>query len=141
MNSDYSHRLAWAAGFIDGDGCFCLFRGHSSGHRAVRSVSVSAANNSVAPLEELQSLFGGRLFIARQTSAGNDHWQWHVSGAKNCRTVISQLLPYLVEKKEIAEVVLAYSVLMKDRPGRRGISPEGLEARQELIDHYEEIRS
>lgn len=140
MKTDISHRYAWAAGFIDGDGCFCLFRSSPKARDGVRSVSISAGNNGIASLEELQSLFGGRVHLSHKTSAGNDHWQWHLSGAQNVREAIVQLLPYLIEKREIAEVVFAYAAMMKRR-GKRAIDPEELEVRRDLIDQYEEIRS
>lgn len=134
-----THRHAWAAGFIDGDGCFSLARYGKKIAPTSRAVSISAVNNSLAPLEELQSLFGGSVRFSRKTAAGNDHWQWHLTGAPAIREAITAMLPYLVEKKEIAEIVFAYAVLVRRR-GKKTIPEDELKQRQILIDYYDEMR-
>lgn len=135
-------RYAWAAGFLDGDGCFSL-AGYGKNQEIYgstsRAVTISAGNNNLAPLEELQSLFGGELIKSRPTQKGTEHWRWCLNGAVSVREAIIQLLPYLIDKKEAAEIVLAFSVLV----GKRGVrvSEETKAAREELIEAYAEMRS
>lgn len=63
--------LAWAAGFLEGEGSF----------NSQRSPRVSAAQVQREPLERLQALFGGRIAF-RRTTAGfkkGTIWVWALS--------------------------------------------------------------
>lgn len=136
-----THRHAWAAGFLDGDGCFSLAGYGKNQERygsTSRAVTISAGNNNLAPLEELQALYGGELIQSRSTAIGSEHWRWCLNGAAQVRETIIHLLPYLIDKKEAAEIVFAFSLLV----GKRGVrvTDENKAARQELIDAYAVMR-
>lgn len=110
-----SHRLAWAAGFIDGDGFITIqnrnqtvngkqYKGHY--------LRVGACQASLAPLEELQRIFGGSI---RPKSIGsNPHgynrkpqWNWALS-TQQASDALTQMLPFLLHKREVALLALDF---------------------------------
>lgn len=74
--------LAWAAGFLDGEGCF--FR-HCKGREARGlgyTVALEAAQVQKWPLELLHTMFGGSLSIYHQRSKQGEYWKWRVYGPR-----------------------------------------------------------
>lgn len=114
-----SHRLAWAAGFIDGDGFITIqnrnqkingkqYRGHY--------LRVGACQASLVPLEILQSIFGGK--IIKKHGGPNPHnynrkqqWSWSLS-TQQAADALEQMLPYLIHKKEVAQIALEFQSTM-----------------------------
>jgi hypothetical protein len=64
--------LSWAAGFLEGEGCFRV---------ASNTETVGAPQLNREPLARLQSLFGGRLKL-RQKPDGRTIYEWRVSGSR-----------------------------------------------------------
>ena len=116
-----SHRLAWAAGFIDGDGFITIqnrnqtikgkeYKGHY--------VRLGCCQASQVPLKELQDPFGGS--IKSKNSGPNKEgynrkpqWMWCLSTQQAC-DAIEQLLPYLVHKKQVALLALEFQTTMSN---------------------------
>jgi len=68
--------LAWAAGFIEGEGCFSSIN---------RNPCVSVVQVQREPLERLVAMFGGNLGVYRRNTgkhAGKEYNRWQVSGKK-----------------------------------------------------------
>ncbi len=104
MAATGTKRIEYLAGVVDGEGCL-LWDG---GTRLV-------VNNTFPPmLEELQEAFGGT--ISQMGSKKEAHhrtcFQWRLSG-ENARAAIRQLIPYLVEKKPQAQLLLLIWELRK----------------------------
>lgn len=70
--------LAWAAGFLDGEGTFYV----GSNGRGHMRLSVKAAQVQRWPLDRLATLFGGNIYFCRG-GRGNqqDYYVWSLSGA------------------------------------------------------------
>lgn len=51
-------QLEWAAGFLEAEGCFHLGKG--------KQVIIAAAQVKPGPLEKLQVIFGGHLYVKNQ---------------------------------------------------------------------------
>ena len=68
-----SKELYWAAGFLEGEGCFATYG----------SSSVSAAQVNKSPLVSLQALFGGGI-THRKTyqSKHRPSFQWYANGPR-----------------------------------------------------------
>lgn len=104
---------AWAAGFMDGEGCF--FASFIERDRGTYTVNlrplVSAAQISRAPLERLQGLFGGHLPEQPRVRSESDRknarpiWLWQLSSSKDILFLCEKLLPHLTVKKEQAEIM------------------------------------
>ncbi len=117
--------LAWAAGFLDGDGCFTLNKHSSRGtHPTSRSLHVGAVQVGTAPLEVLEQMLGGKVTRLGITKGGNEIHQWRLSSADNVKRVVPMLLPYLRFKRREAEIVLEFAQTMRPR----GRVPNGVEA-------------
>jgi hypothetical protein len=116
--------LAWAAGFLDGEGCLtvqeCTKRG------AVRpqyQALIDAAQVTPLPLDRLVALFGGQVRPYRKA------FYWRLYNAKTV-PVCEQLLPYLVGKRRQAELLLEFAALR----GRQGVRrSEAVLARQGVL--------
>lgn len=130
-----SHQLAWAAGFMDGDG-FITIQNRKTKHKdkvyCGHYLRVGACQASLKPLEKLQSLFGGS--IRSKNSGPNPHnynrkpqWMWTLS-TNEAKNALEQLLPYLVHKQEVAELALRFQASMSDN-------------KKELTDELKEFRT
>jgi hypothetical protein len=96
MDDQYTHpmtrtlQVAWAAGFLDGEGCFALSKANGKGcHETTKNAVLAVSQTRTAPLDRLAELFGGTVRPARMTAAGNLNYQWAITG--------SQLVPVLEE--------------------------------------------
>lgn len=114
-----SHRLAWAAGFIDGDGFITIQnRTTKHGDKVYKGhyLRVGACQASILPLEELQNLFGGSI---RPKNSGPNRegynrkpqWIWTLSTAE-ASEALTQLLPFLLHKKRVALLALEFQSTM-----------------------------
>lgn len=91
--------LAWAAGFLEGEGCFS--RVGASGH-------AEACQVNEEPIVRLQTLFGGtvsqRLQSRRilpngsESRSGSPIWRWRVSGAR-ARGIMFTLFHFLSARR------------------------------------------
>jgi hypothetical protein len=83
--------IAWAAGFIEGDG-------HLYNRGAQDSVDVTQKQRW--PLEQLTELFGGSIgLIHNQGVAKRTYNRWRLSG-ENARRFIEMIYPYLSPEKK-----------------------------------------
>ena len=131
---------AWAAGFLDGEGCFAL--GSKKGvHPTTRNAVVHVCQIRKAPLDKLAELFGGTVRIMRVNSKDQTIWQWAVTG-KGVIPIIEAILPYLVGKQDEAQAVLDYAQTI----GERGHSkfdtakPLARARRQRIISRHTSAR-
>lgn len=66
----------WAAGFLDGEGCFSCSSGGST-------IQVQASQVQRWPLDKLLGLFGGRLTSRQpQNPRHSSFWHWSVTGPR-----------------------------------------------------------
>ncbi len=132
-----SHRLAWAAGFIDGDGFITIQNRKSTVNGKVYSgqyLRLGCCQASEVPLKELQSLFGGTI---RSKNCGPNRegynrlpqFIWTLS-TQQASESIAQMLPYLVHKKEVALLALQFQETMSK--SKQQLSPELLTYRLDI---------
>jgi hypothetical protein len=128
---------AWAAGFLDGEGCFTILLKKQNdkrldGSRGGRGVTyrplIAAAQISQKPLLKLQQMFGGNLRLIVNSGARRDVWHWQLEGGGKIAQATQVLIPYLVVKKSQARVLLEFtlgtgtkgpSVISNEEWGRR----------------------
>ena len=115
---------AYLAGFIDGDGSIGIYylgdhhRDNRNGSRYyIPRLSVCNANAEV--LEYLQYVWGGSLLTTAHE--GNPHnpaglyrLQWQAQADLLC--ILPEIIPYLVVKKEQAELLLTWCESRQNRP-------------------------
>src|SRR3990167_9308464 len=108
--------LAWTAGFIEGEGSFGFRkirpRGNPSGQPDVVAVQVQRE-----PLEKLQRLFGGWLYVNKKVRppSRSPLWRWGITGPRAIGVMYS-LYPLMSSRrrKQIVSVVSEWRKL----PGR-----------------------
>lgn len=93
----------WFAGLFDGEGCIAWPR------RAIlHSVRLDLASTNMALLERVLAV-GGAGKVTLYNRKGNPRhspcWGWHCYG-DNARSILSQIYPWLIVKKEAAAVAL-----------------------------------
>jgi|SoiMethySBSTD1v2_1073268.scaffolds.fasta_scaffold701158_2 hypothetical protein len=111
MNEIDTHDLAWAAGFLDGEGNFDIgLNNHGTFY-----VIVQATNVDPRPLLKLVALFGGksRLSTREAGSRAKDVYRYRL--VKGASKVVRMLRPYLVVKGEHADVLLRMQDLVDGR--------------------------
>jgi len=103
--------LAWAAGFIDGEGCVSVAKSTRNGQPLpYYRADLSASNTVKAPLDKLSAMFGGRVMVVRP-SVGRRRvsYAWKTSGTARSAEVLRQLLPWLTVKRRQAELILEFA--------------------------------
>lgn len=105
--------LIYAAGFLDGEGCFRI--------RAGSTPDVRVTQTFPWVLFLLRSAFGGTVHH-RFAAQGNwrGQWEWYCSG-EEALTVCKATRPHLIEKKKQAELVIAFRSTRPHSAQRRSI--------------------
>lgn len=136
--------LIWAAGFFDGEGSATVTRHKPLTTNPRYSVSVSVRQKKDAMLHDLfMQEWNGKVFY----TDGTPHWQ--VSG-KNAIQALSDMLPYLKIKCQVAEKVIEfYKHQQATRYHRNGDklphvhsrphSAEEIEFREKLVEEIREL--
>lgn len=98
----------YAAGFFDGEGCIQIARMRRKGKHDVYALRVSANQRDARPLLLFAEHYGGKVRKHERTRFGQcDMWRWLVSSAK-AEAFLLRVLPYLVVKKDQAELALEF---------------------------------
>ena len=84
--------LAWAAGFLEGEGSFFLV-GNSTGSMATTAVQVERE-----PIDRLLALFGGSVRPVAAREHRSAHWRWSATGAR-ARGVAMTIYPMMSAKR------------------------------------------
>jgi hypothetical protein len=103
--------IAWAAGFVDGEGCVSIAKSGRRGQPLpYYRAELIVANTVREPLDRLALLFGGRVVVARR-AIGNRKltYQWKTTGTAHTTSVLRELLPWLTVKRAQAALVLEFA--------------------------------
>jgi LAGLIDADG endonuclease len=122
-----SEDLAWAAGFLDGEGCFTI-NGAAGGRSVQPLIAVTQVRRK--PLDKLAEMFGGNVRPQRHRQ-GHTYFQWVITGSR-LTVMIPLVLPYLVLKKDEAQAILDFAQTTVRRNGTR-ITPQEAEIRENSI--------
>lgn len=141
-----SHQLAWAAGFMDGDGHICIQNRKTKHKDKIYTgtyLRVGACQASLPPLEKLKQLFGGS--IKPKNSGPNregynrkPQWVWALS-TQEAANALEQMLPYLLHKKKVAELALEFQTTMSKT--KQQLSEEVIAKRLQLQSEITSINS
>ncbi len=127
--------LAWAAGFVDGEGCILpTVKKESRWKGTVRFGLVLKVDQVVPePLEKLQSLFGGTII------AGQRAYTWSVY-SREAQSALSAMMPYLVNKRAQAGLAILYQDRMNVHTGRTPLSKMEIEQRMWYVDEIKRLK-
>lgn len=123
---------AWAAGFLDGEGCFTITV-HKKGRNFIPGIIAGQVYGE--PLEKLHGLFGGSITI---TTGG--FLRWEICGAQILREVLPCLIPYLTLKRRQAELLLRFCNGIDSRRGARKLTEEELGVRMSTVIELKELK-
>ena len=93
--------IAWAAGFIEGEGCFGAPVNVRTG------VSVSAAQVQREPLERLQRIFGGRIRFKKARPPRQNHYVWWLPSLRSAEVTMTLFCLLSPRRKEQAAKLIA----------------------------------
>jgi hypothetical protein len=140
---DRKLKLAWAAGFFDGEGYVGTSKRSSKyKDKQYESLYVRIGINHVAPepLEEMIALFGGNLRKQDESKVvGNrkPRHQWKITTDKAI-IALREMLPYMKNKQYVASLAIDFQDTMSCERTRWGKLPEDVikkrqEIREEII--------
>ncbi len=127
--------LAWAAGFIDGEGSIRIRRVPTKNVTPINySLALTASQVNRAPLDKLQQMFGGCLNLkhpsARQGPNAAPYYTWMITG-HTAAAALNSIRQYLVVKYEQAALGLEFQTCTGwSRGGRRALSVEEIDLRK-----------
>ena len=143
MNETRKENWAYLAGLLDGEGCFTITgfwkkrlpapkTPEGALHYFKMGLTIILYNTDVRVMKWLVQHFGGTYYVHHPSKQPNHKtgYSWHPKGAKNKELMILATLPYLIIKREQAQISLEY--LRMD--GARNI-----ERRLELRDRLQSL--
>ena len=97
---------AWAAGFVDADGCISLHPQRLNGYTSP-IVQLIIVQKDIVGLEHFRAIFDGKEKISPVYRHKKTFMYWRlVFSTKRAAHVLQLILPYLVLKREVAQVAL-----------------------------------
>lgn len=105
----------WAAAWMDAEGTIGLY--YSDGY----CTTMLSSQTVREPLEKLQRILGGSLRLQKKSRKKNYRrcWRWELASREEVRAACRSLLPYLINKREQALVILGLPPVYHTGPGRR----------------------
>jgi hypothetical protein len=98
--------LAWAAGFIDGEGCVSLIKRRNGDGYLYYQANLNVPQIDKAPLDKLKEMFGGNIRANKIIGNRRPSFTWTIHAA-SCRKALQEMLPYLIVKKKEALLLLS----------------------------------
>ncbi|MCC6311361.1 MAG: hypothetical protein IT345_10645 [Trueperaceae bacterium] len=125
--------IAWAAGFVDGEGCITIRTRLRARNRRDYSVSLAVGQVDPKPLDKLVEMFGGSIGRRSAEPARRVMLMWRVTGHR-AGHVLEVLRPYLLAKGDQADIAMEFLARVSSY-GRKGRRVEDSEtaARQDLM--------
>jgi hypothetical protein len=119
------HMRPWMAALVDGEGCINMSKHH---HRNARGpayrVTVIVSNTNRAILDAIAALTGlGKVTQSRpERTRWRAQFEWRTSGCGQSRTFLDEIQPWLIVKRQQAEVALKACAILT--PGNRWKHPD-----------------
>ena len=138
--------LAWAAGFVDGEGCIRIAK-RKNPSNPVYSLEITISQNCIETLEHFKEVLGidcGRSRIHSGTARVKSDVYYLTYRSQNALRLLRLLRPYLIRKRTEAEYGIAFArhvtLAQKKRWHTRKVphSPAEIATRQH---YYELLRS
>lgn len=130
-----SEDKAWTAGILDGEGCICSYKNGSSW-----VMRVVVANTSAKMINRLHELWGGCVYD-KQVPSRKAHWKpimtWEV-WSNRAKNILEETLPYLVAKKDQAEIGLKFFETLSTRGIK--LTPEMRDRRERLAKQLKDLK-
>lgn len=104
-----THKVAWAAGFVDGDGYIVVQRRKCNGYTG-HYLRLGVNHVAIEPLLEMQKLFGGKIEKQNPATVSGNRKQRHrwTLSTKAAAEALKQMLPYMKNKQSVAALALDF---------------------------------
>ena len=131
---------SYLAGMFDGEGTFSIYhhKGQSSTGKPYDStaIRIEITNTNLGLMEWLVQHFGGQYYHHRRASLKHKiAYGWRPKGRTNSEQLLLAILPYLVIKKEQANIALQYIRL----PHNNGFDETLAAKRKELLEKMQTL--
>lgn len=121
-------RIAWAAGFFDGEGTVTIQRRKASNGGAY-IMQMAVFQKHPGPVFRFLEIAGcGSVHATGKNRATGAQWQWRASG-RQAQAVLERLMPHLVAKLDQAQIAVAFQ-------GRRLVSRADRQNKSLVEEHY-----
>lgn len=136
-----THRIAWAAGFFDGEG-YVNIQKRSHPKYVGHYLRIGINHVAPEPLREMMSLFGGTVVLDRSEVKGNrkPRHRW-VTSTKNAADALKQMMPYFQNKSNVAEIALDFQTTINNSNRGSGVTDDVLEYRCWCKDQIQHLNS
>ena len=129
--------LAWAAGFLDGEGCFHIAERKSRQYVYVQGV-IKANQVEPEPIQKLHNMFGGQYSERNiKTVTGKTVYEWTCNSFENQIAVVPLLLPYFLVKQHQAKLVLELAHIKSIRTSRASTTNQ---EQYEILNKFNKLR-
>lgn len=121
MDNQQERLWSWLGGFIDGEGCFGIYRkNEKSGVYLYPIVDIVNTNpRDIERVAEIVKQFTGcHIDLKGQTVTHKAKWSLRVIGFNRCKAFLPHIIPFLVGKKEEAELLLEFCFSPRDNTVR-----------------------
>jgi hypothetical protein len=98
----------YAAGYMDGDGCFSF---SADNHSRIQVVS-----RDFISIKWFLANFGGKFYTYEKQGNNSEHYRWFLNGRKNKEKFLLGILPFLELKKQQAVIFLEIARLRSADP-------------------------
>lgn len=133
-------QIAYAAGFFDGEGWVGF--GGSGKSKLWRALKIEIAQKDPRPLRAFQDAVGGRGIISLQERTNKHHYRWRARSGVEAAEVLELLLPYLIGKRDVAELGLEYQKTKNRKrfpKNGRALTAEVVEIREDIMDRVSKL--
>ena len=108
--------IGWLAGIIDGEGHISISPNGGSQH----CIFLGITNTDKSIIDKVSEITGhGYIKRKRTNEKWKDTYQWIVT-ANQAYLILNMVLPYLVGKRERAELAITLQIRIRNRVGNRG---------------------
>ena len=135
-------QYAWAAGFFDGEGCVSLHTAKKDQFTCLRIILVQ---KDIRPLEYFRDVFQRDEKINHVYRHNRRHVYFRlVISGQRAAGVLRCMLPYLVLKRDVAEVALEFQSSVDEhrlKYGKVGMPPSVKQERQAFVEQVKWLNS
>jgi len=121
--------VAYLAGLVDGEGCFSIWR-----RNGTTGIELRVSSSDPRVMEWLRARFGGAA--DRHTPQSSKHkwmWVWRPR-VKELDALLPRLIPYLIIKRDQAEIALSFRRLMSAGRGQNVAERERLKEQMHVLN-------
>ena len=137
-----TERLIYLAGIFDGEGCVGLWNQKTKDKAPSASLQLRISMTTPFAVQLLHETFGGSLFADKvRYGKRRQTFTWVVYSRK-AEACLRALLPYLREKREQAEIAVAFAELRNRRHVGRGceLTTEEIAQRDAVMARLKELK-